>query len=50
LFGHGEVCLRAKLLSTASDKINAEFKDGMLKLHLPKDEKAKPKTVDVKIG
>jgi HSP20 family protein len=35
---------------TASDKINAEFKDGMLKLHLPKDEKAKPKTVDVKIG
>ena len=35
---------------TASDKINAEFKDGVLKLHLPKDEKAKPKTVDVKIG
>ncbi len=34
---------------TASDKINAEFKDGMLKLRLPKDEKAKPKTVDVKI-
>jgi HSP20 family protein len=35
---------------TAGDKINAEFKDGVLKLHLPKDEKAKPKTVDVKIG
>ena len=35
---------------TSSDKINAEFKDGVLKLHLPKDEKAKPKTVDVKIG
>jgi Hsp20/alpha crystallin family len=35
---------------TASDKTNAEFKDGVLKLHLPKDEKAKTKTVDVKIG
>ena len=35
---------------TAADKVNAEFKDGVLKLHLPKDEKAKPKTVDVKIG
>jgi HSP20 family protein len=35
---------------TASEKINAEFKDGVLKLHLPKDEKARPKTVDVKIG
>jgi HSP20 family protein len=35
---------------TASDKIGAEFKDGILKLHLPKDEKAKPKAVDVKIG
>ena len=35
---------------TSSDKISAEFKDGMLKLHLPKDEKAKPRTVDVKIG
>jgi len=35
---------------TLTDKIGAEFKDGILKLHLPKDEKAKPKTVDVKIG
>jgi HSP20 family protein len=35
---------------TAGDKMNAEFKDGVLKLHLPKDEKAKPKTVEVKIG
>jgi len=32
------------------DKISAEFKDGILKLHLPKDEKAKSKTVDVKIS
>jgi len=35
---------------TAGDKMNAEFKDGVLKLHLPKDETAKPKTVEVKIG
>jgi len=35
---------------TSTDKIGAEFKDGILRLHLPKDEKAKPKTVDVKIG
>ena len=35
---------------TAGEKINAEFKDGVLKLHLPKDEKAKPKTVDMKVG
>jgi HSP20 family protein len=35
---------------TASDKIAAEFKDGILKLRLPKEEKAKSKTVDVKIG
>jgi HSP20 family protein len=33
-----------------ADKISAEFKDGILKLHLPKDEKAKSKTVDVKIS
>jgi HSP20 family protein len=34
----------------SSDKISAEFKDGVLKVHLPKDEKAKPKPVEVKIG
>ena len=34
----------------ASDKVSAEFKDGILKVHLPKDEKAKPKSIDVKIG
>jgi HSP20 family protein len=27
----------------------AEYKDGVLKVHLPKAEKAKPKTVEVKI-
>ena len=35
---------------TSSYRINAEFKDGMLKLHLSKDEKAKPKTVEVKLA
>ena len=31
-------------------KISAEFKDGVLMVHLPKDEKAKPKAVDVKVA
>jgi HSP20 family protein len=30
-------------------KIQAEFKDGMLLVHLPKTEKAKPKMVEVKV-
>jgi HSP20 family protein len=32
------------------DKVNAEFKDGLLTVHLPKDEKAKPKAIDVKVN
>lgn len=31
-------------------KVNAEFKDGLLKVHVAKSEKAKPKAIDVKIG
>jgi HSP20 family protein len=31
-------------------KINAEYKDGMLKIHLPKTEQAKKKAVEVKIA
>jgi len=31
-------------------KVTAEFKDGMLNLHLPKSERARPKAIDVKIG
>lgn len=35
--------------SVSGDKVSAEFKDGMLTVHLPKDEKAKPKTIEVKV-
>lgn len=31
-------------------KVTAEYKDGLLKVHLPKSEKAKPKSIEVKIG
>lgn len=31
-------------------KVNAEYKDGVLKVHLPKSEKAKPKAIEVKVG
>jgi HSP20 family protein len=32
-----------------ADKLSAEFKDGILTVHLPKDEKAAPKSVEVKV-
>lgn len=31
-------------------KLTAEFKEGMLKVHLPKDENAKPKAIEVKVS
>ena len=35
---------------TSSDKISAEFRHGLLKVHVPKEEKAKTKAIEVKIG
>lgn len=36
--------------AAAGDKVSAEFKDGVLKVHLPKSPEAKPKSIDVKVG
>jgi HSP20 family protein len=32
------------------DKVAAEVKDGLLKVHLPKSASAKPRTVDIKVA
>ena len=33
-----------------ADKVNAEFKDGVLKVHLPKSERSKAKQIEVKVA
>jgi HSP20 family protein len=39
------------LPDTASgERVTAEFKDGILKVHLPKDEKAPVKSVEIKVS
>ena len=40
----------AALMAIDDTKVNAEFKDGILNVRLPKSEKAKPKSVEVKIN
>lgn len=35
---------------TKTNAVTAEYKDGMLKVHVPKSEVLKPKSVEVKIG
>ena len=35
--------------SVDESAVKAEYKDGMLNLHLPKTEKVKPKSIDVKV-
>jgi HSP20 family protein len=33
-----------------AQKVSAEFKDGVLNVHLPKSPAAKPRSIDVKVG
>jgi len=33
-----------------ADKVSAEFKDGVLHVRLPKDESAKPKSIEIKVA
>jgi HSP20 family protein len=34
----------------SGEKVSADFKNGLLEIHLPKDEKARPKTIEVKVN
>jgi HSP20 family protein len=48
---HGSF-MRSFTLPTAvlSDQVSAEFRDGVLRVHLPKDTKARGKSVEIKIA
>jgi HSP20 family protein len=35
--------------TASAEKVLAEFKDGVLRVHLPKEERARPKSVEVKV-
>jgi len=48
---YGSFARRFSLPDLVDDvKVQAVFKDGILTLHLPKSEKAKPKAIAVKVG
>ena len=36
--------------TASGEKVTADFKDGMLKIHLPKDAKAAAKAIEIKAG
>jgi HSP20 family protein len=49
--GYGTFMRRFPLPDDAdANKINAEFKNGLLTVHLPKSEHAQPKQIDVKVA
>jgi HSP20 family protein len=49
--GYGTFMRRFTLPDDAdANKINAEFKNGLLTVHLPKSEHAQPKQIDVKVA
>lgn len=51
-FDDGTVYYRAFRIDEriAAERVSAELKDGVLKVHLPKAEKARPRKVDVRVS
>ena len=48
---HGNFARSFRLPDDAdAAKVSAEFKDGVLKVHLAKSEPANPKAIDIKVG